>query len=171
MRKTKVVVADNGRDAGKNFLLREWPAAKAEDWGWRAVFALNRGGSDIPIEAIANMGMAAIAYVGFSTLMRGNINSAEMIPILNELLECVSVIRDPRAVDQVSGGPVAMPISTEDDIAEVGTRLWLKSEVFELHTGFSAADVIANLISVAMASAVDQGSQEPSTSPPLSDSR
>lgn len=162
MRAKKVVVADHGRDAGKRFLLQEWSAAKAEDWGWRAVFALNRGGADIPIERVAGMGMAAIAYVGFSTLMRGNINSEEMIPILNELLECVSIIRDPSAVDQATGGPVATPLINDDDIEEVRTRLWLKNEVFNLHTGFSPADVIATLISAVMTPASDSQRQETS---------
>lgn len=167
-RKEAIVVADHGRDQGKRYLLREWSAADAESWGMRFVFALNRGGSNIPIEHVVGLGMAGVAYVGFSAITRGNVDSEEMIPLLNELMACVQIIRDPNAVDPVTGGPLATPIVSEDDIEEVRTRLWLKNQVIELHTGFSPAGMISNWISAATAS-MSAGSQNQETSAPSSD--
>lgn len=167
-RKETVVVAEDGRDAGKHYLIREWPAARAEEWGWRFLFALNRGGADIPVEQVMGLGMAAVAYVGFSAITRGNIDPTEMNPLLNELLECVSFVRDPAARDKATGGIIATPIVSGDDIEEVKTRLWLKNEVIQLHTGFSPAAAISKWIAAAKA-AMDSASQDIKTSRPLSD--
>lgn len=149
MRKTEIVKvpADWGkRDAGKVFLLTEWPAARAEKWAVRALLALNRSGGEIPLN-VAGIGMEGIAVIGINTFLRGNVDAAEIIPILDELLDCVKFIRDTSARDQATGMPVATPIVSDDDIEEIVTRAWLRSEVLRVHINFSVADALSALIS------------------------
>lgn len=148
-RKTEIVKvpAEWGkRDAGKIFQLTEWPAAKAEKWAVRALLALNRSGGEIPLN-LAGIGMQGIAIIAINTFLRGNVDAGEIIPILDELLDCVGFIRDPKARDQATGKPVTTPIISEDDIEEVVTRAWLRGEVLRIHTSFSVADAMSSLLS------------------------
>jgi hypothetical protein len=139
-----------GRDSAprrKMFLIKEWPAERAERWAIDAILAYNRGGGQIPMDLIGG-GMEAIAIEGVNVFLRGNMQSEEVVPILNQLLECVSFIADPKA-RAADGKPVAHPLSA-DDIMEVKTRFWLRSEVLRVHTGFSMADAVSTLISAIM---------------------
>ncbi len=153
-RKTEVVMVPEGygRDSEpkrKVFLITEWSAAKAEKWAIRALLALNRSGGDIPLN-LAGIGMQGIAIIGINTFLRGNIDAAEIIPILDELLECVKYVRDPTTRDQATGQPIASPLVSEDDVEEVITRAWLRSEVLRVHCSFSVADALSSLISTIM---------------------
>jgi len=141
------------RDIGKTFLITEWPADRAERWAMRMLLAYNRGGGDIDTGSMMGLGMEAIMVLGVNTFLRGQIQAAEIIPVLDELLECVKIIRDPKARDAATGRAVATPIVSSDDIEEVQTRLWLRSEVLKVHTGFSPADALSKLISGIMAPA------------------
>jgi hypothetical protein len=150
-RKTEIVrVPDWGkRDAGKIFLLTEWPAARAEKWAMRALLALNRSGGEIPLN-IAGIGMQGIAIIGLNTFLRGNVEANEIIPILDELIECVQFIRDPKARDVQTGLPIATSLTSEDDIEEIVTRAWLRSEVLRVHINFSVAEALLKLLSEIM---------------------
>lgn len=160
MRKTEIVKApaNFGRDAGKHFLITEWAAAKADHWAIRAMLAYNRGGGDLPYESLVGRGMEAIFFVGIQTFLRGQMRPEEVIPILDELLECVQIIRDPNARDKMTGLPIATAIVSDDDIAEIKTRYWLRSEVLKLMTGFSAAETLSRWVSAIM-----KGADLPST--------
>lgn len=159
MRKSVIVKASHGRDAGKHFFIKEWSAEHAEEWATRAIIAYNRGGGQVPIEAISG-GMEAIFLLGVNTFLRGNMKADEVIPILNELLTDIKMVRDPktRASD---GSPILSDIVSADDIEEIQTRLWLRSEVIKLHTGFSVAEIIQKWISAIM----EKPSSEPKTFP------
>lgn len=148
MRKTKAVIAPDfcGRDRAKHFYLIEWPAATAEKWALRAILAYNRNGGAVLREDIFGLGMEGIFLLGMNTFLRGQIQAEEIIPILDELLECVRIIRDPSKKSADTGEMVTSPIVSDDDIEETATRMWLRSEVFELHTGFSAAGAVSKLI-------------------------
>jgi hypothetical protein len=161
--KTMVVRAEDGRDAGKLFKISEWPAARAEDWALRMSAALTRGGIPFPAEAVWGQGMVAVVAIGIESLLRGQVNASEVSPLWNELMECVKMIRDPKAVDKSTGKIVVSDIVSESDIMEVKTRGWLKSEVLWLHTGFSPADALSNLISGVMKASASSTIQ---TSPP-----
>jgi hypothetical protein len=155
MRESKIVVVPSfrgtrNRDLGKHFLLTEWPAAKADDWGMRMVLAANRGGGSIPLD-LKGVGMEGIAIIGINTFLRGNINSDELIPLWDELLQCVRIVRDPKAIDRSTGKPVATDLIPDDgaqggDIQEVATRQWLRQEVLSLHLNFSVADALSTLV-------------------------
>jgi hypothetical protein len=126
------------RDAGKRYLITEWPADKAEDWGMRALIAVARSGADVPPEAMGG-GMLGVAMMGLRSM--AGINSAEVVGLLNELMECVQALPGKGGDDRVKRALIP------DDTEEVTTRLKLKSEVFALHTGFPLAEIKEKLIS------------------------
>src|SRR5207253_9774349 len=81
-------------------------------------------------------------------------------PYMDQLIdECVTIIRDPKAIDKTTGLPVATPILA-GEVAEVATLSWLRSEVVRVHTNFSVLDSLSGLLSL-MTSATSN--EEPST--------
>ena len=58
----------------------------------------------------------------------GGLHYDEVRPLLAQMMDCVR-IKEEMATREL----------TPDDIEEVGTRLFLRGEVFKLHTGFSAS--------------------------------
>lgn len=126
------------RDLGKMYLIEEWSAARAENWGLRMAAALTRSDLGLPM-SLAGIGMEGIAIIGINRILHGSINPDVVIPLFDELLECVKIIRDPKRPD------FAQAIIVDDDIEEVATRLWLRSEVLKLHTNFSPAAAISGL--------------------------
>lgn len=133
MRKTKIVtVPMEGRDYGKRFLLTEMSAGAAERWAMRAFLALARSGIDIPGSTV-ELGFMGMAAMGIRALMTGGIIFEEVEPLLDQMMECVRIMPDPHRPE------VIRPITQEDDIEEVGTFLWLRKEVFDLHANFSSS--------------------------------
>ena len=130
------------RDHGKVFKITEWPAARAERWALSMILAANRGAGQLPT-TIAGIGMEGIAIIGINTFLRGNISKDELLPLLDELLECVTIVRDPK------NPHVATPLM-EDEIAEVATRMWLRGEVLSLHLSFSVGAALSALYSKIM---------------------
>lgn len=152
MRKSEMVVVPkfdygSNRDLGKLFLVTEWPAAMAEKWGIRMMLAFNRSSGSIPMD-LRGIGMEGLAVLGINTFLRGNVQSEEIVPLLDELLDCVKLIRDPKHPE------VATNIVSDDDIEEPSTRLWLRSEVLRVHTNFSPAEALSTLISAIMSKSV-----------------
>lgn len=138
MRKTKdVLIEAEGRDKGKVFVIRELPASQAEKWAMRALMSAARAGIDIG--HVAGMGMQGIAALGIGSLLTANWDEAE--PLLDEMMACVQIRPDP-------GNPGVVrplnPMPDSEDIEEVATRLLLRKEVLELHTGFSLAGAGSN---------------------------
>jgi hypothetical protein len=143
-RKTKTVVVPplpgERRDLGKHFLITEWGAERAEDWGLRMMFAFNREAGVLPSkEDVQGMGMEGIALLSIGTLLRGSLDPDTILPLFNQLLECVRIIRDPKA------GQDFAQVLLAEDTQDVATRLWLRSEVLALHTNFSMSDALSGL--------------------------
>jgi hypothetical protein len=159
MRKTKVVViqADGGRDKGKTFLLTEMDADRAERWATQAFFAVSSNGVDVPPE-VMQLGMGALVAVGVRAILTAKFEDAW--PLLDDMMTCVTVIPDPTR-------PALTRPLDKDDIEEVTTRLLLRSEVFELHTGFSVAAFLSDLGK--KAATRDSNPSTTSTSPVLSE--
>jgi hypothetical protein len=132
-RKTKIVTIDGdpstNRDAGKNFLITEMPASKAEKWAARCLLALVNAGFEID-DNDRQLGMAAMAARGVRSL--GSIAWHDAEPLLDEMMGCVHYLPSLDAPD------VHTPL-VEHDIEEVSTRIFLRDKVFELHVGFSPA--------------------------------
>lgn len=111
-----------GRDAGKIFHLKEWPALRTEHWVMRAVFGLGRAGVELPPEILA-LGAGPTAYAIASQAIK--LPSRLGIRLADELMECVTIVEP-----KVTRGLV------ENDIEDFSTRLWLKGEVLKLTFGF-----------------------------------
>ena len=141
---SKVVVVPNDasiypRDKGKAFLISEMPAFQAEKWAMRAFLALKGSESQIPLE-VKNLGMVGVAIIGINVFLRASVNFEELSPLLDEMFTCVKAL--PNQQDLNSARPVI-----EGEILDVPTLGWLRSQVLELHTGFSISESIAQLIS------------------------
>lgn len=136
--KTVTITAD-GRDRGKVFHIREMPAARAERWAARALLLAARSGANVEN---VNAGMAGIAVMGITTLMHG-VNFPDVEPLLDEMMQCISVKPDPNHPDLTR--PLIDRGADEDDIEEVATRVELRSEVLALHLGFPLADALSKL--------------------------
>lgn len=128
-----VTIAAEGRDKGKTFHITEMSALQAERWATRVLFAMAKGGAEIP-EGIADAGMAGLIYIGLNACLKMNYEDAE--PLLNEMLTCVKIIPDPAK-------PLIMRSDIEGDIEEVATLITLRSEIFYLHTGFSLPAILS----------------------------
>lgn len=128
-----------GRDKNKHFLITEMPATQAEKWGWRALLLLRGSGERMP-DNVQGLGMVGVAVLGINVFLRGEMSFTNLEPLLDEMMVCVRIVRDPRHPE------VATDIVPDIDIEEVQTRLWLRSEVLKLHTGFSPADALSKLL-------------------------
>lgn len=143
-RKSKHIKIDTGdkstnRDFGKIFVLMEMPAMQAEKWAARAFMALARSGVDLPAD-VSNAGMAGIAFMGLRALAVGGIHFEDIEPLLDEMLGCIKIVRDPKTPEMTYDLRMGVP-GAEDDIEEVATLIKLRQEVFDLHVNFSQADV------------------------------
>lgn len=118
-----------GRDNGKVFYIREMPPIQAEKWAIRALAIVARSGVDIGgLDEVMKLGMAGIAMLGISSLV--NCLFEDIEPLLDEIMGCVYIKPDRTK-------PSYYRDLVEDDIEEISTRLYLRSEVFQLITGFS----------------------------------
>lgn len=137
MRKTKIVtITAEGRDKGKSFLIKEMPARRGEDWAARALLAVADAGINIGDIDPAS-GLAGLAVAGLRALKSVSFDTLE--PLMNEMMLCVRIMPDPAHPelirDLIDRG------QDDDDIEEVATRVELRREVFEIHTGFSLPGV------------------------------
>ena len=149
MRKVETVAVPKwpgNRDSelGRVYRITEMPAARAEKWAFRMFVALKGSGSEIP-EGAAALGVVGVALVGLNVFLRAEIDPDVIDPLLEEMMTCVQIVRDPKKHPDL-----ASDLVSDDDIEEVQTRLWLRSEVIRLHTGFSPAEALSGLVSAAM---------------------
>lgn len=152
MRKWKALTIEaEGRDRGKVFLLTEMPAMQAEEWALSALLALGRAGVEVPDEVV-QQGAAAVLGAGLAAFRNLRIEDAK--PLLDRMMDCVRFIPDPARTDPVSEKPFSRLLlqdseTAEGDIQEVTTLLQLRSEVIELHLGFSIGAVLSALVTTA----------------------
>jgi len=139
-----IVISADGRDLGKAFLITEMPPRQSEKWAARVLFAVGKSGSDErDAEEAASTGMAGLAAVGVRSLAKLDFVDAE--PLLDEMLTCVQFIPDPSKIDQFTQRPFTRLIDWDNDVEEIATLLTLRSEVIEVHTGFSVAAFLSEL--------------------------
>jgi len=158
-RRCEIVVRDGenaGRDAGKHFRITEKSAVAAEKWARRMLLLLQNNGHTMPPN-VTGLGMVGVAIIGINIWLRGNINPEQLEPLMDEMMTCVEVIRDPKHPE------ICSALIPETDIQEVHTLLWLRSEIVRVHTGFSIAAAFLNLIS-AIKAVADTSTTK--TSPP-----
>jgi hypothetical protein len=147
-----VTIKVEGRDTGKTYLITEMPPRVGEKWAARALFALGKAGhGEMPEgyrEELERAGMAGIAAIGVRALTSMDFADAE--PLLDEMLTCVTFVPDPGKIDQTTMKPIARTL-IESDIEEISTILTLRSEVLEVHTGFSIAAFLSRIGAAAKA--------------------
>lgn len=166
-RKTRDVVVPElphceNRDLGKTFKITEWPAARADKWLQRFAWTLTKGGASLPIDA-RGLGWEGVAIVGINALLRGQIDPEVMIPLADELLECVQIVPDPK--QPASARAI---VEAAEDVAEVQTRWWLRDQVVSVHTNFSFLDALSRVVSSILAFQTSQDSSSTPTSHPES---
>jgi hypothetical protein len=123
-----VTITSEGRDKGKQFLLTEMPATRAEKWALRVFLALAKSGVEVP-DDVASMGMAGIAMIGLRSLSGVSFDLAE--PLLDEMMTCVQVVPD-------ATRPEIVRKLVESDTEEITTIFKLRQEVLALHVDFSS---------------------------------
>lgn len=129
-----------GRDQGKIFRLVEMSAFAAEKFAAKVLLALMKSGVKIP-ENVKDAGLAGLATVAISAF--GGIHPDVLMPLLDEMMECVKIIPDSRYPDK------SVRALVDEDIEEVATLLELRKELLELHLGFSLAAKLSNLMAEA----------------------
>jgi hypothetical protein len=158
MRKTKIVRITEGvpapmdrppqgnenRDHGKRFKVVEMSAMAAERWAARATLALTSRlsqevGPDLSQEFTENPGMQSMGAI--FRILRG-MSFPELEPLLDELMSCVEILPDENN-DSYSR---RIGLGGSDDIEEMTTLILLRQEVMELHTGFTLAASLLNLL-------------------------
>src|SRR5215472_8881200 len=154
MRKTidVTITRDNapsidGRDDGKMFRITEMSAYDAEKWALRANMALlPKLSQDINAEMLEEIRAAP----GMMTLQRlgmflGGLVFEETTAIMDELLtKCVQMVPDPAKPQIVR----AIGLAGSVDIEEAATYACLRREAMNLHSNFTLAGALLELISV-----------------------
>lgn len=125
----RLIIASEGRDKGKNFILTEMPADQGERLANRIVFALLNTGAAIPDEAIG-AGWAALAALGLQAI--GLLKAETVQAILDEAWTAsVMYEHSPKIPLQLITSGV------NSQIEEVKTRYEIHLALWKLHTGFS----------------------------------
>ena len=141
--RVQVPTWEGSRDAGKLFLITEWPATRAERWGRRMLLALKGTSAVIP-DNIEGLDMVGVAILTINAFLRADVDPDALDLLMDQMMECVKIIRNPQTPE------LATPIVSDTDILDVRTLMWLRSEVLRIHTGFSSAEALSKLISAAM---------------------
>jgi len=149
-------VESNGRDKGKVFRLTEMSPFAAEKWAARAILALMKSGVEVP-DDLAKAGLSGLAAITMRAF--GSLAPDAVMPLLDEMLSCVTCIPDPR-------NPLPRPL-VEEDIEEVATIVEIRKRLLDLHLGFSLAAKLSTFS--ASAAATEQNSQTTLTSLPSSE--
>jgi len=122
-RKETTFIADTGRDIGKQFLITEMSASKAENWAFRVILAIGNAGIEIP-EGLASQGMSGLLAIGYMNLLKIPFDSAK--PLLDEMMTCVQFLPSQNVKRSLM----------EEDIEEVATRFKLRKAIWDLHMDF-----------------------------------
>lgn len=159
-----VTVPFEGRDHGKTYRIQEMSAYDAEWWAARAVVALKGTSAQIP-ENMAPLGMIAVAIRGMNSFLAADVDMDKVKPLFDEMMTCITIVPDMRAMSPVDGKPLGRAMFSDNDIEEVATRIWLRSEVLRVHTNFSVVDAVLSWVAQTKALTDSWTTQ---MSPPLS---
>ena len=135
--KSKIVTPPSelaGRDRGKQYLITEMPAVRAEKWAMRMMLLLRNSRTALPLN-IESFGMVGVAIIGLNAWIQGEIDPVRLEPLMDEMLTCVQMVRDPKFPD------IASQV-IEGDIEVLAVLLWLRSEVVALHTNFPTNELL-----------------------------
>lgn len=131
------------RDKGKHFMLTELSALEASRWAWRMALAVKGTTAQVPVEFVG-MGYVGVAIRGINAFLAADVDPARLMPLLDEMLNCVTRIHDPQNAPEIDA-----PLILEGDmpdILDMVTIEWLRAEVLSMHVGFSVTEAIYSLI-------------------------
>ncbi len=135
-----------GRDNNKTYRITEMPAWQAEEWANRATIALfprlTQETSPETAEALReNPSMVVLQRVG---MLLGALSFPELKDLSRELMHCVQIVTEA----QPAGRPLGLGAADGYgvDIEEVETIRFLRTEALNLHTGFTRAAALFNLV-------------------------
>jgi len=133
--KTKLVtITAEGRDKGRQYLLTEMPALKAERWARHAIAAC--AAKDLNIrEEVKALGMLGFVLFCFQAIAGGDVDAVDKL--MDEILPQIQIIEE--------GAVGPRPLGGEGDIWEVWTYKTLRQELIELHMGFTFAELVLML--------------------------
>lgn len=149
-RRDKLVqITEDNRDKGKRFIVREMPADAAEWWAIRALIVMGNAGVSLP-SGVLESGMAGLAtmevnkgaasaLLAIGLRMMPGVDPNALKPLLDEMSTCIKY--------QPPGNHPAQELETGEfsQIEEISTRLRLRTEVLEIHLGFSLAVATSTL--------------------------
>lgn len=152
----------DGRDYGKVFHVTEMSAVKAEKWANRATLALvPRLSQEVaPDVAEALAENPTMPQMGQLFRLLQGISFPEIEPLLDELMECVTVVSD------ASGRlkPRQLGLGGMEDIEEIETIRYLREVVLNLHTSFiMPASILSLMEAVSRVSVFSATPTSPST--------
>ncbi len=160
MRKSKTItITSEGRDKGKTFVITEMSAPQAEEWAMKALEAVSQR-SEIPV-GLANAGMLGVFILGLKPVLSAPFDMVK--PLLDEMFDtCLSIQPGPdTGILRGAGTPIIKPVGplVPEDTEEVATRVFLRDQIFELHTGFSLAAVLSQMWGKVLAVAASLNTQ------------
>lgn len=135
-RTAQITITREGRDKGAIVCLEEPPVGPETEWLMRAGMLLARSGVDVPAD-ILHHGVTGFVALGVGTIMTGLGKApwAEVKPLLDELLQCVTGFQPPTGREIVTGGWTLYMLQ----IQEPATIMQIYEEVLSLMVGFSVA--------------------------------
>jgi hypothetical protein len=161
-KRTVTVPEWGGRDAGKVFVIHEQNVLRVERWATDAVIALKGTRGEIGPE-IARYGYVAVARAFLNAILLADIEREKLQPLLDEMRAAIEIIRDPKQHPEI-----ASAVRWElDDVEELKTLAWLRSETVDVNLGFSPAELLSRAVS-AIQVMQEIAAKEPSSTAPTS---
>ncbi|QCE34704.1 hypothetical protein FAI40_04690 [Acetobacteraceae bacterium] len=130
MRKTIEYLVEEGADKGKLFFITRMSASDADKWALRFIKALADAGDTVRPDSL-ELGILGIDDKYFDLI--GHVEESESEVLLEALLKCCQIKRDPR-------NPSVEPTKILSvDIEDAQTLSILRRKAYELHTDFIKA--------------------------------
>lgn len=132
--KKTVVIEEEGRDLGKEFLITELSSYEAEQWVWQLIPVLAAAGVEVNEETLKG-GFAQIMAVGAANLLRmpyGFVKS-----LLDQMVPCIKYCHYDDGGKAIP--PASILLNANCQIEELSTWFQLRMAVLELHVGPSLA--------------------------------
>jgi hypothetical protein len=164
MRKKQIVTIGDwgGRDTGKVFVVHEQNVLTVERWTGQAIAVLKGTKGEITPE-MARFGYAGAALGFLNACLAADVDMAKAQPVLDEMRVAIEIVRDPKNHPEVTS-PVRWEL---DDVEELKTLEWLRSEVVNVNLGFSPAELLSRAAS-AIRAMQELMEKEPSSTAPMS---
>lgn len=136
MRKTKeITLQDNGNEL--TFKIKQMPVLQLESWTIRALFLVSPLIGGLEVNMADPMEMAKETFKGGFLNHLAEVDYKKAAPLLNELLECCSLVTD-------SSETKCTPGTIDGMISDPMTLLTLRKEVLTLNFAF-LQEVLENL--------------------------